>query len=271
LSCNSDGSEFTQNICYHPFVIAKSYIKEIMLLQQKKYRKDTGLFVAQGVKIVKDLLSSDFHPEGIFATKDFLTENEKIISGISERDIHKISNADLERISSMTSPNQVVAVFHIKVLMFDSRVAGKELVLALDDIRDPGNLGTIIRTADWFGIKDVVCSETCSDIYNSKSLQATMGSIARVNVYYTDLSKLFSSSEKDQKIFAAVIDGKNIYTDGLSKAGYILIGNEANGISSGLMKYVTNKIAIPGFSSGANSLNAAMATAIICSEFKRRG
>jgi len=250
-------------------VISKSYIKEIKFLQQKKHRKDKGLFVVEGVKIVKDLLSSDFFPKEIFALNFFLIENKKLIAKIPKKDIHEISNSDLERISSLSSPNQVVAVFYSKVFAFNSSDTQNELVLALDNIRDPGNLGTIIRTADWFGIKHVVCSETCSDMYNPKTLQATMGSIARVSVYYLDLIKLFTSSI-GKNVFATVIDGENIYNDNLANSGYILIGNEANGISPGLRKYVTNEISIPRFSSGADSLNVAMATAIICSEFKRR-
>lgn len=251
-------------------MISKSTISEIRLLQQKKYRKEKGLFVVEGVKIVKDLLSSHFVLKDMFAVKDFLYENKKLINQISAKSIHMITDSELERISSLISPNQVIAVFHYTEFDFDDMISGKELILALDDIRDPGNLGTIIRIADWFGIKHVVCSETCSDIYAPKSLQATMGSIARVKVYYTNLNKLFFSSNR-RTIYAAVLDGKNIYNENLSKAGYILIGNEAKGISSELMRYVTNKISIPAFSSGADSLNAAVATAIICSEFKRRG
>ena len=149
----------------------------------------------------------------------------------------------------------------------------QELIIALDDIRDPGNLGTIIRIADWFGIHHILCSQTCVDAFNPKVIQATMGSIARVNLYYVDIAPYLKEFDV---VYAAVLNGKNIYSEKLSKNGVVLIGNESRGISEKLMKHVTHQLSIPRFSGSAtknndiDSLNAAIATAVICSEFRRR-
>ncbi|TAL57853.1 MAG: RNA methyltransferase [Bacteroidetes bacterium] len=241
-------------------MISKTQIKNIKLLHQKKYRESEGVFIAEGPKIVNDLLNSKFKVREVFATKEFK------VQGSSLR-IHEVTEKELIQLSALATPNQVIASFETEDVMPDVRILKMELVLALDDIRDPGNLGTIIRIADWFGIRHILCSESSVDVYNPKVIQATMGSIARVNVYYADLDTVL---KEFNTVYAAVLDGDNIYSQKLSKQGVVLIGNESKGVSEKLMKCVNRRISIPNFSAGAESLNAAVAVAVICSEFKRR-
>lgn len=247
-------------------MISKTDIKKVRLLHQKKYRDEQGLFIAEGPKIVNDLLSSTYRAKEIFATKEF-----RIHSNISGRP-HVVNEKELEGISALTTPHQVLAVFQMTFPKLDLNLMKEKLVFALDHIHDPGNFGTIIRIADWFGINHIICSETCVDIYNPKVVQSAMGSMARVDVYYKNLASLMediSRKVSDVKIYGTVLNGKNIYSEKLSDKGIILIGNESRGVSENLMQYVTHKISIPNFSAGADSLNAAVATAIICSEFRR--
>ena len=246
-------------------MIAKAQIKKIRLLHQKKYRDEAGLFIAEGPKLVQEILNpiaigSKFKVKEIFATEEFQVQG----SGFK---VQQVTEKELLQISALTSPNQVIGIFETKMLKPDIGVLKNELILALDDIRDPGNLGTIIRIADWFGIHHILCSPECVDVFNPKVVQATMGSIARVNVYYTDLHTMLKELNP---VYAAVLDGGNIYAEELSSKGVIVIGNESKGISDKLMKLVTHKLVIPGFSPAADSLNAAAATAVICSEFRRR-
>lgn len=240
-------------------MLSRSEIKKIRQLSQKKFRDEHKLFIAEGPKVVQELLDSGFIPRVIYSTEK--------LPGIPA---YKISGKELEQISLLVTPNKVIGVFEMKKQQ--TRLHTRELSLALEDIRDPGNLGTIIRIADWFSIKHIYCSETCVDVYNPKVIQATMGSIARVNVSYVKLSSFLRDAqlkERDFKIFGAVMNGKNIYIEKLSSHGILLIGNESRGISEDILKMVTDKITIPLFGK-AESLNAAVATAIICSEFKRR-
>jgi TrmH family RNA methyltransferase len=248
-------------------MISKGQIKNIRFLQQKKYRDEQRLFIAEGPKVVVELLNSKFKTKELFYTEEFKHPGTGI-KGI------KVSEKELQNISALKTANQVLAVFEIPELKCNTDTLKKELVLALDDIRDPGNMGTIIRIADWFGINHVLCSESCVDVFNPKVVQSTMGSIARVNVCSADLDMVLKEL---QPVYAAVLNGKNIYSTKLTSKGVILIGNESKGISEKLMKHVSDKISIPNFSSpqethsaGAESLNAAIATAIICSEFRRK-
>ncbi|MBI4930344.1 MAG: RNA methyltransferase [Bacteroidetes bacterium] len=244
-------------------MISKSKIKFVRSLHQKKYRDAEGLFIAECPKVVNELLHSNYRAKEIFATNQF-----KVHPDFYRDKVQEISEKELESISALTTPNQVLAVFEIVTQQFTINSVSDKLVLALDDIRDPGNMGTIIRIADWFGINHILCSETCVDIYNPKTVQASMGSMARVCAHYVNLGNTLKNSKP---VYAAVLDGKNIYSEKLSSTGVILIGNESKGISENLIKCVSNKISIPNFSSGADSLNAAVATAVICSEFRRRG
>ena len=241
-------------------MVSKNQIKLITSLQQKKYRKQEQLFFAEGVKVVQELLHSNFELQDLFTTKqDFLT--------VPKNKVHAISEAELKKISALTTPNTCLAVFKIPKVkeMFE-----KGLIVALDDVRDPGNLGTIIRLCDWFGIETLFCSEESVDIYNPKVVQATMGSISRVNVVYGNLETFLSQTKLP--VFGTFMDGNNIYQEELPKEGIIIMGNEANGISTSVEKLVSERIAIPRFGNlqVTESLNVATATAIILSEFKRK-
>ncbi|TXI63126.1 MAG: RNA methyltransferase [Flavobacterium sp.] len=240
-------------------MVSKNQIKLITSLQQKKYRKQEQLFFAEGVKVVQELLNSNFELQDLFTTKqDFLT--------VSRDKVHAISEAELKKISALTTPNTCLAVFKIPKA---KEMIEKGLIVALDDVRDPGNLGTIIRLCDWFGIETLFCTEESVDIYNPKVVQATMGSISRVNVVYGNLESFLSQTKLS--VFGTFMDGKNIYQEKLPKEGVIIMGNEANGISPSVEKLVSERIAIPRFGNlqVTESLNVATATAIILSEFKR--
>lgn len=240
-------------------MVSKNQIKLITSLQQKKYRKQEQLFFVEGVKGVQELLDSNFELYELFTTKpDF--------QAIEKSKMYSISDAELKKISALTTPNSCLAVFKIpKPIPFEQN----GLILALDDVRDPGNLGTIIRLCDWFGIKTLFCTEETVDAYNPKVVQATMGSVSRVNVVYGDLGKFLA--ETKLPIFGTFMDGKNIYKESLPNEGIIVMGNEANGISKTIEKLVSERIAIPRFGAlqATESLNVATATAIILSEFKR--
>lgn len=241
-------------------MVSKNQIKLITSLQQKKYRKQEQLFFAEGVKVVQELLHSNFELQDLFTTKqDFLT--------VPKNKVHAISEAELKKVSALTTPNTCLAVFKIPKV---KEMVEKGLIVALDDVRDPGNLGTIIRLCDWFGIETLFCSEESVDIYNPKVVQATMGSISRVNVVYGNLETFLSQTKLP--VFGTFMDGKNIYQEELPKEGIIVMGNEANGISTSVEKLVSERIAIPRFGNlqVTESLNVATATAIILSEFKRK-
>jgi TrmH family RNA methyltransferase len=188
-------------------------------------------------------------------------------------EVFEISNKELDRISMLKTPNQVLALVSIPGQTMLKPSAPDDLTLVLDEIKDPGNLGTIIRTADWFGIKKIICSENCVEIYNPKVIQATMGSIARVEVIYANLVSIFSELPKGVKIYGTVLDGKNIYKTELRQNSYLVIGSESHGISKEIMKYITDFITIPTYaasSAQAESLNASIATAISFAEFRRQ-
>ena len=240
-------------------MVSKNQIKLITSLQQKKYRKQEQLFFVEGIKGVQELLDSNFELYELFTIKSDFT-------AIDKNKIHTITEAELKKISALTTPNSCLAVFKIpKALSY----ADKGLIIALDDVRDPGNLGTIIRLCDWFGITTLFCSEETVDVYNPKVVQATMGSISRVNVVYGDLKHFLKQTKLP--IYGTFMDGKNIYNEELPADGIIVMGNEANGISNTIENLITTRIAIPRF--GANhsteSLNVATATAIVLSEFMR--
>lgn len=239
-------------------MLTKSKLKYIQSLSQKKQRDDANAFIAEGPKLVKELLESAPQAiQEIFALKEWVEENQKFLT---KNLVAEISEKELERISLLSTPNKVVAI----VKKFDSGktiITKDRIILALDTIQDPGNFGTIIRTADWFGVEQIVCSPDCADMYNSKVVQATMGSIARVKVFYADLEK-WLVSVKDARIYAAVLEGQDISFMKKINEGIILIGNESKGISDEILRLANNKITIPK-KGKAESLNAAVATGII--------
>lgn len=249
-------------------MISKNHIKFIHSLQSKKQREKHNLFVGEGVKIATEFLNSDIKIRSIIATKDLLRQ----ISYHGEAEIIEISETELKKISGLATPNKALIVAEIPEHDIKKEDFSSRLSVVLDNIQDPGNLGTIIRIADWFGIKNIVCSENSADAFNPKVVQATMGSIARVKVHYTDLGELLKNSKLKTRVYGAVLEGKNIYKESLDRNGLIVLGNESRGISAKLLPYISDKIAIPSFSadkSHAESLNVAIAAAIICSEFKR--
>ena len=240
-------------------MVSKNQIKRITSLLQKKYRKQEQLFFVEGVKGVQELLDSNFELVELFTTNSELFPVDK-------SKVYAITEFELQKISALTSPNTCLALFKIPAAVSFEE---KGLIVALDDVRDPGNLGTIIRLCDWFGIKTLFCSEESVDVYNPKVVQATMGSISRVNVVYGNLEKFLS--ETKLPVFGTFMDGKNIYKETLPNEGIIVMGNEANGISKAIENLVSERIAIPRFGDlqATESLNVATATAIILSEFKR--
>lgn len=240
-------------------MVTKNQIKLITSLQQKKYRIKEKLFFAEGVKVIQELLQSNFELEHLYTTQQDFNE-------ISASKKTIISDSDIKKISALANSNTCLGIFKIPK---SQKIQERGLILALDDIRDPGNLGTILRLCDWFGIEELVCSSSTVDLYNPKVVQATMGSISRVNVNYIDLN-LFIETTK-LPVFGAFMDGKNIYKENLPKEGIIVMGNEANGISSSIEKMISERLTIPRFGTlkQTESLNVATATAIVLSEFRR--
>ena len=255
-------------------MISKNQVKYIRQLEQKKYRRREGLFVAEGTKVVHDL-SHRYQPRVLFATADYLAAFSLHL--YPDTDVFEVTSDELQRISFQQHPQQVLALFPIpssdkSTDAVISEVRLDALSLVLDGVQDPGNLGTIIRIADWFGIDTIYCSPDTADAYNPKVVQATMGSLARVNIIYIDLLTLLSSLPADFPVYGTLLDGDNIYAQPLSPAGLIVMGNEGNGISPAVAEKVSCRLLIPDFHQGetADSLNVAIATAITCSEFRRR-
>ncbi len=255
-------------------MLSKNQIKFLTSLKQKKFREEHNLFVAEGNKIIPELLASAIRVKQVYGLEDALKKikiNDRAIECI------EIKPADLERISSLTTPNELLAVCEIPTYELNIPELKNRLTLLLDTIKDPGNIGTIIRIADWFGIETIICSDHSADVFNPKVVQATMGSIARVKIHYTDLSKFLTQHQAELKlpVYGALLEGKNIYGEQLSSAAFIMIGNESKGISAELISHITHRVTIPSFShfksmqGETESLNAAIATSIICSEFRR--
>ena len=238
-------------------MLSKSQIKLITSLKQKKYRQEQGLFVVEGVKTIKELLKSNLELYTLYTTESF---------NIDAKDEVLVSEIDLKRVSFLKTPNKALAVFKIPEQI---PIKTDNLIVALDDVRDPGNLGTIIRLCDWFGVKELVCSKATVDCFNPKVIQATMGSITRVNISYVDL-KIFLN-ETNVPVFGAFMDGNVVYTKQLPEQGVLVMGNEANGVSKEVEALITDKITIPRFGDlqATESLNVATATAILLSEFRR--
>lgn len=241
-------------------MLSKTKIKYIQSLGQKKFRDAESLFIAEGPKIVDEMLnSSAIVIKEIFAVKDWLSKNQSLPGHI---EITEVSDTELEKISQLVTPNMVLAIIQ-KLDSIFLEPATSNITLALDAIQDPGNLGTIIRIADWFGVKQIICSPECVDLYNPKVIQSTMGSITRVNVCYDDLEK-WIHDEKDAVLYITALDGQDIRIIGKISGGIIVIGNESKGVSKKLSGISHKKITIPG-RGGAESLNAAVATGIILS------
>lgn len=239
-------------------MVSKNQIKLVKSLHQKKYRNLHNLFVAEGIKVVRELVNSDFKVNTIFSS------DAEINLGTTDI-IEHVSEAELKKMSALTAPNKIIGVFEIPKT---KKPNFEGWVVVLDDIRDPGNLGTIIRLCDWFGIEHLVCSSNTVDCYNPKTLQATMGSISRVNIGYTDLQTFLKNAPVT--VFGAFMEGDVVYGATVPKTGILVMGNEANGISEEVEALVTQKISIPQFGeSTTESLNVATATAILLNEIRR--
>ena len=239
--------------------LSKNKIKWIRSLQLKKNRDDLGLFLVEGEKMVAEALR-DFPEmvEEVYSTTDFTFPK-------FNKKVELITEIELSQISALKTPNKSLAI--LKKVNIKESVKSKGLILALDGVQDPGNMGTILRTADWFGIDTVVCSEDTADIYNPKVIQASMGSMLRMNVIYTSLENYLATCELP--IFGALLEGENVYGRSLEKIGVLVMGNEGKGIRPNIKTYINTPIHIPGFGK-AESLNVAVATGILLSEFKRR-
>ncbi|GLU42508.1 RNA methyltransferase [Allomuricauda sp. NBRC 101325] len=238
-------------------MVTKNQIKLVVSLKQKKYRSQHGLFVVEGEKVVRELLNEGVRPYLI------LVDEPANVNKFQGSEL--VDSKMLKQMSSLTQPNGVLGVFYLEKVSDSSKV---DWVVALDAVRDPGNLGTIIRLCDWFGIKQLVCSLDTVDCYNPKVLQATMGSIARVQIDYVDLVDYLKKSEKP--VYGAFMDGKSVYREEIPQSGILIMGNEANGISDEVNQMVTKRISIPQFGEATTeSLNVATATAILLNEIRR--
>ncbi len=250
-------------------MISQNRIKLINSLSKKKFRDINHLFIAEGEKLVKDLYQSGIKLKWIYCLDEWI-ENHTEIKG---NEIIRTSNQYLKKISQLKTPPPVIAICEIPQYNISKINFSHLLTIVLDDIQDPGNMGTIIRLADWFGIENIICSKDTVDAYNPKVIQATMGAIASVKVHYTDLVNFFNQEKNNTPIFGTFLDGDDIYNQKLSENGFIVMGNEGQGISSEIETLVSNKLLIPNFSGNKNlseSLNVSTATAITLSEFKRR-
>ena len=250
-------------------MLNKNKQKLISSLARKKHRDQEQLFVAEGHKLVSDLLATSLKCKILIATDEWLNSYNNLSK---HSEIISASLTEIKKVSSLKSTPPVMAVFEQPATNFEYSQLSTKLSLFLDDIQDPGNLGTIVRMADWFGIEDVFCTTGCADIYNSKTVQSTMGAIARVKVHYVEAENFFDSID-NVEIYGTFLEGDNLYQTNLKATGIIVMGNEGNGISKQVEKHVTTKLNIPNYppeSATSESLNVAVATAITCAEFRRQ-
>jgi TrmH family RNA methyltransferase len=254
-------------------VLTKNQIKQINNLQKKKFRDQLGLFSAEGNKLVSELLDAGMEASMLIFTSNWTNPQKSKYLKKAEQ-IIETEPAALKKVSNLKTPPSVIGIFKIPTPSYSKEDISNSLSILLDDLQDPGNLGTIIRIADWFGIKHIFCSPNTVDTYNPKVIQATMGAISRVNVHYTDLNQLISKFQQENfPVYGTFLDGENLYEQKLSSKGFIIMGNEGKGISSDLEKMVSQKLLIPNYPQDAptsESLNVSVATAIICGEFRRQ-
>lgn len=253
-------------------MISKNSIKLIKSLANKKNRMKENLFLVEGDKIVAEALESKYVVEKLYATKSFIVKNQLKIK--NEKIVAEVSREEIEKSSLLKNPQNSIALCTLPVVKDLPLKINSDLSIYLDGIQDPGNLGTIIRICDWFGIEHLFCSPNTADLFNPKVIQSTMGSFCRVNVWYTAFDPVFDlASKSDMKVLGAFLDGENIYTQKFSSKILMVMGNEGNGISLELEKRIDKRIKIPEFNKNiqsAESLNVSVATAILCAEFKRQ-
>ncbi len=254
-------------------MLTKAKIKYINALSLKKNRTQDSIFIAEGIKTMEEILNSDFSVKEIYCTKEVFNYFSTLIK--KETLLVEVSENELEKISLLKTPQKVLALVEQKKAHLVLTDLENKLNLFLDDINDPGNMGTILRIAAWFGIENIICSNDCVDVYNPKVVQATMGAIAGKNIVYVDKTDFFKKVKTETKlpIFGTFLDGSTIYDEVLAKSGIIVLGSEAHGISHEIETFITKKLYIPNFATqmqGVESLNVAVAAAIVCSEFRRR-
>ncbi|MCG8580771.1 MAG: RNA methyltransferase [Bacteroidales bacterium] len=253
-------------------MLSKNKQKFILSLNRKKIREQNELFVAEGHKLVIDLLGTNCQTSTIVGTNEWLNTNKALIPGNCE--VIEAERAEIKKVSTLKSPPDVIGLFKQNKVTLNIDQLSNELCIFLDEVQDPGNLGTIVRLADWFGIKTIICSTNCADIYNPKTIQSTMGAISRVNVHYFEASYFLDAySQLDLPIYGTFLDGNNLYEKTLSSKGLIIMGNEGKGISKEVEQYVSQRLYIPPFPANepsSESLNVSVATAITCAEFRRQ-
>jgi len=247
-------------------MLIKSQVKYIQSLSQKKFRDDENAFVAEGPKIINELLAAaNVETLSLYALKSWIDNNAEIIKSLQANQVIEMKENELERISFLQTPNHVLGVF--KKPFFGKPSFEKKITILLDGIQDPGNLGTMIRTADWFGIENIICSKDSADIFNPKVVQSTMGSISRIQVLYEDL-KTFIDDHANIPVYATALNGKNLFEMNPIEEGFILIGNESKGVHEELLALTKEKITIPKIGN-AESLNAAVAAGIVMAWMRR--
>lgn len=245
-------------------MLSKSQISFVKSLHQKKFRKEHRLFIVEGIKSVTEFIQSDYLVTTVYCTENLVPK----LANLSQKTkVNEISQTDLSRISTLSSPQGILALVEMPAeTELQSVNTRGTFTLALDGVQDPGNLGTIIRTADWFGFEQIICSNDCVEAYNPKVVQATMGSLARIKIIYADLHALLG--ECNVPVFGAVLNGRSITGTDFGQEGIVVLGNEGNGISESVAKMITNRVTIPG-SGKAESLNVAVSASLFCYEVKR--
>lgn len=254
----------TEHSFYNQGMLSKSQIGFIKSLHQKKYRKENGIFIIEGIKSISEFIQSSYQIHSIYYLAQYQTSLPVLPANIK---LFEVNNAELDKISTLQTPQGILALVYLPenpVLQINQ--LKNTFSLVLDDVQDPGNLGTIIRTADWFGFKQIICSKHTVEVYNPKTVQATMGSLSRLNVYYQDLAPLLSQSPVP--VFGAVLNGKSIYETKWGEEGLVILGNEGQGIGPEIMPLITHPVTIPRIG-GAESLNVAICAAVLCADISR--
>ncbi|MCZ4222141.1 TrmH family RNA methyltransferase [Pedobacter rhodius] len=245
-------------------MLSKSQISFIKSLHQKKYRKENGLFLVEGIKSIREFIQSAYRIHTLFYVSEQYNLLPKLPANIN---LFEVNNAELSKISTLQTPQGFLAVIHLpENKLFDLKNFRNQFTIVLDGVQDPGNMGTIIRTADWFGFKNIICSEDCVEVYNPKTVQATMGSLARVNIYYENLSSVLTANPIP--VFGALLNGHSIYKTDWGQEGLIILGNEGKGITEEIISKITQPVTIPRIGDG-ESLNVAISAAVFCSEIAR--
>ncbi|MBB2150828.1 TrmH family RNA methyltransferase [Pedobacter gandavensis] len=245
-------------------MLSKSQIGFIKSLHQKKYRKENGIFIIEGIKSIAEFIQSSYQVHSIYYLAQYQSLLPELPANIK---LFEVNSTELDKISTLQTPQGILALVHLpKNPILDTKQLKNNFSLVLDGIQDPGNLGTIIRTADWFGFKQIICSLNTVEVYNPKTVQATMGSLSRMEIYYQDLAPLLSVPPVP--VFGAVLNGKSMYDVDWGTEGLVILGNEGQGISPEIMDLITVPVTIPRIG-GAESLNVAVCAAILCADISR--